>query len=503
MVKAMDHHQAGDGGGVSLSEAEKTLDPATEREWAELRGLGHRMLDGIFDYMQGLKDTPAWREIPAETRSALGQEPVPRSGQGAEAAYESFLRDVLPYNSGNVHPRFWGWVQGGGTPLAMLSDMLASGMNPHMAGFNAAPTLVEEQVLRWMSELMGMPAGTTGLLTSGGSMANLLGLAVGRHACAGFDLREQGLRHGQPLRVYGSTETHSWLKKAMDLMGMGTAGLRVVGVDFQYRMNLSELRAAILEDRAAGYRPVCVVATAGTVNTGTTDDLEAIADLCAEEQLWFHVDGAFGALAYWSESLRPAISGMERADSLAFDLHKWGYMPFEVGAVLVRDGKKHREAFATGASYLTAMDRGPVAGGLRFAERGFELTRGFKALKVWMTLKAQGADAITQLIEQNVEQARYFASLVEASPELELAAEVPLNVVCFRYRGADDAQNQEILVRLQERGIAIPSGTTLAGRFALRVANVNHRSRREDFDVLAKAVVKIGREVMQEAAPDR
>lgn len=499
----MDHKQAGGGDSVSLREAERTLDPASESEWAELRALGHRMLDGIFDYMQGLREAPAWREIPQETRSAIENEPVPRTGQGADAVYESFVRDVLPYNTGNVHPRFWGWVQSNGTPLGVLADMLASGMNPHMAGFNAAPTLVEEQVLRWMAELMGMPSSTTGLLTSGGSMANLLGLAVGRHACTGFDLREEGLRHGQPLRVYGSTETHSWLKKSVDLLGMGTAGLRVVGVDGQYRMNVAELRAAIREDRAAGYRPVCVVATAGTVNTGATDDLSAIADLCTEEQIWFHVDGAFGALAYWSESLRPALRGMERADSLAFDLHKWGYMPYEVGCVLVRDGEKHRAAFATGASYLTAMDRGPAAGGLRFTERGFELTRGFKALKVWMSLKAQGVDAITRLIEQNVEQVRYLAALIEASPELELAAEVPLNVVCFRYRGASDEQNKEILVRLQERGIAVPSGTTLQGRFALRVANVNHRSRREDFDVLVTAVVEIGREVMQEAAPGR
>jgi len=481
-----------------LKTKEKTLDPGNEAEWADLRRLGHRMLDEILDSMQGLRSAPAWEQINGEARSAIEQEAVPYKGQGATAAYESFVRNVLPYGVGNAHPGFWGWVQSNGTPLGMLADMLAAGMNPHLAGFNAAPTLVEEQVLHWMAELMGMPTGTSGLLTSGGSMANLLGLAVGRHACAGFDLREEGLTSGPQLRVYCSRETHSWVKKAMELLGLGRAGLRVIGVDGAYRMKVEELRSSIAEDRAAGYRPICVVATAGTVNTGVSDDLDAIADVCAEEKLWFHVDGAFGALAYWSEKLRPALRGMERADSLAFDLHKWGYLPYEVGCVLVRDAEVHRAAFATGASYLTAMERGPAAGGLRFADRGVELTRGFKALKVWMSLKAHGVDAITEMIEQNVEQVRYLARRIESSPKLELAAEVPLNVVCFRYRGASDDQNKEILQRLQERGIAVPSGTVLEGRFVLRVANVNHRSRRGDFDALVEAVKSIGREVIEE-----
>jgi glutamate/tyrosine decarboxylase-like PLP-dependent enzyme len=281
----------------------------------------------------------------------------------------------------------------------------------------------------------------------------------------------------------------------MELMGMGRVALCVVEVDSGYRMQLEQLRQAIPADRAAGLKPICVVATAGTVNTGATDDLPAIADLCAREDLWFHVDGAFGAPAYWSEKLRPIVQGMERADSLAFDLHKWGYMPYDIGCVLVRDAESHKAAFATGASYLDAMERGPAAGGLRFADRGIELSRGFKALKVWMSLKAQGADAISAAIEQNVEQARYLVSLVTACPELELAAEAPLNIVCFRYAGANDTENKEILMRLQEGGIAVPSGTVLDGRFAIRVAISNHRSRLRDFDLLVDTVKQIGRDV--------
>jgi len=476
--------------------AERSLDPASEAEWADLRALGHRMIDEMFDRIRGINELPTWRKPPASTKAEFAAAEVPRLGGSAETVYEEFVRDVLPFGIGNAHPRFWGWVMGGGTPVGMLAEMLAAGMNPNVGGFDDSATMVEEQVLRWLAELMGMPPGTSGLLTSGGSMANLLGLAVGRYARAGFDVREKGMQGGdQLLRVYCSTETHSWLKKAVELMGMGRASLGVVGVDDGYRMRMDELTDAVAGDRGRGYRPLCVVGSAGTVNTGATDDLSAIADLCVAEGMWFHVDGAFGALAYLSERLRPALSGMERADSLAFDLHKWGYVPYDVGCVLVRDAELHRAAFATDASYLTSLERGPVAGGIRFAERTPELSRAFRALKVWMSLKTLGVNALVEQIEKNVEQAAYLARLVEASPVLQLAADVPLNLVCFRYRGASDAENQEILMRVQESGIAVPSGTVVGGRFAIRVANTNHRSRREDFELLVETVERIGREV--------
>ncbi|QNI36313.1 pyridoxal phosphate-dependent decarboxylase family protein [Edaphobacter albus] len=478
--------------------AECSLDPTDKAGWEQLRTLGHKMVDQIFDHLQTRREQPVWQRIPTEKRTALEAEPLPRKGQGVESAYETFLRDVLPYGIGNTHPRFWGWVMGSGTPEGVLAEMLAAGMNPNVGGFDDSATLVEEQVIHWMAQLMGMPDGTSGLLTSGGTMANLIGLAVGRRARAGFDVRAEGMRGGPEMRVYCSTEVHSWLKKTVELMGMGRNSLHVVGVDAGYRMKVDELQKAIAVDRATGLRPICVVATAGTVNTGATDDLPAIADLCAKEEMWFHVDGAFGALASWSNRLRDGVKGLDRADSLAFDLHKWGYMPYDIGCVLVRDAETHKAAFATGASYLTAMERGPAAGGLRFADRGVELSRGFRALKAWMSLKALGADAITAVIEQNVDQAQYLASLINQSDELELAAEVPLNIVCFRFAKASDEGNQEILMRLQESGIAVPSGTVLQGRFAIRVAISNHRSRKADFDLLVENVIRIGHEVMKE-----
>ena len=470
----------------------RTLDPA---DWSPLRSLGHQMLDDVFDHLASLRERPAWQPLPDAVRAALA-EPLPRAGQGAEAAYADFVKNVLPYPNGNLGPRFWGWVQGNGTPVGMLADMLGAALNPHLAGFHQAPAVVEQQVIDWLVELMGMPRGSSGVLTSGGTVANLIGLAVARQARSGFDVRENGMQSEHPLlTVYCSTEAHGWARRAVEVLGIGNRALRRVAVDGELRMDVEALRAAIAADRANGARPICVIATAGTVNTGAIDDLPRIADLCAEEGLWFHVDGAFGALARLVPSLAGRVRGMERADSLAFDLHKWGYLPFEVGCALVRDPEMHRSTFEMKGRYLDPTDRGVIAGGLPFAERGLELTRGFKALKVWMSFKAHGVDAIVELIEQNVAQAVHLAKRIEEHPELALTAPLSLNVVCFRYAPGDDAVNREILMRLQEEGIAVPSSTVAGGHYSIRCAITNHRSRFEDFDLLVEAVVRIGREI--------
>ena len=482
---------------------ELTLDPVGA-EWDDFRALAHRMVDDMLDHLSSLHEQPAWKEMPPHVRSSF-HEPVPTRGEGAEAAYAEFRERVLPYPNGNLHPRFFGWVQGSGTPLGMMADMLASGLNPHLAGLNQAPALVEHQVIAWLAELMGFPRGSSGLFVTGGTMANIIGLAVARFAAvraAGHDVRENGL-YGLPRLVfYGSRETHGWARKGAELLGLGNVAFRQIAVDAGHRIDLDALARAVDADRQSGLLPICVVGTAGTVNIGATDDLRALGDYCREQKLWFHVDGAFGALVHLSPSLRHIVAGMESADSLAFDLHKWGSLPFECACVLVRDAETHRAAFATTATYLAATSRGVIAGGLPFADRGVELTRSFKALKVWLAFKAHGTDHLARLIEQNVEQTRYLTSLVAANRDLEILAPVPLNIVCFRWAPPSvpaerlDAINEEILVRLQEQGIAIPSGTIVDGRYAIRAANVNHRTRREDLHALVDGVVRLGPEVV-------
>lgn len=481
---------------------QETLDPA---DWEEFRVLAHRMVDDTIDHLASLRRQPAWRPLPEEVRGSFDA-PIPWEGAGEEAAYDEFVRRVRAFTNGNLHPRFFGWVQGNGTPLGMMAEMLAAAINPHMAGFDQAPVLVEHEVLRWLAELMGMDE-ASGILVSGGTMANTLGLAAARHAGAGFDVREEGLQGDRPLLTfYGSAETHGWAKKAAELLGLGRRSFRPIPTDDDYRVDVAAMRTAIRADRDEGHSPFCVIGTAGTVNTGAIDDLAALADVCAEEGLWLHVDGAFGALARLSHELRPLVRGIERADSLGFDLHKWGYLPFECACALIRDADVHREAFSMRADYLDETRRGVIAGGLPFADRGLELTRNFKALKVWMSLRAHGVSKLARLIDQNVAQARHLAARVRAEPDLELMASVPLNVVCFRYigeaRGWDrDDANEEILLRIQEEGTAIPSSTVLHGNYALRAAFVNHRTRLEDVDALVDGVLRIGRSLTSDQTP--
>lgn len=481
------------------------LTPLDPTDWDEYRALAHRMLDDSLNHLRDLRTGPPWRPMPTEVRAALSDEPLPREGLGDEAAYDAFVRLVRPYPNGNIHPRFWGWVMGTGSPRAAMADFLASALNPNVGGLEQAPVLVEQQVVKWYAELMGLPKTSGGILVSGGTMSNVLGLAVARQQGAGWDVRKDGLRGGPELLVYGSAETHGWLKKACEFLGLGESAFRRVPVNDAFEVDVQAMARMIAEDRAAGHRPFCVIGTAGTVQTGATDDLSALADLAARERLWFHVDGAFGAMARLDPGAAPLVKGMERADSLAFDLHKWGYLPIDVAMLLTREDRHLVETFSMQAAYLKSESRGILAaGGIHFADRGIELTRSFKALKVWMTMRAHGTDLLGQHIARNIAQARYLEQRVVEQGALELLAPVPLNIVNFRYvspgldAAALDALNRELLIRLQERGVAVPSGTTIRGKFAIRVAITNHRSRDEDFDALVESVVAFGKELSSE-----
>ena len=481
-----------------------TLDP---HDWEGLRRLGHRMVDASLAALRDVREKGAWRPTPAALHERF-RSPLPRRGEGAEAAWQAFERDVAPWPLGATHPRFWGWVAGDGTPIAALAGLLAAADHSSVAGFDCAATLVEEQTVAWLRELLGFSADGFGLLTSGASHANLTGLAIARHVMAEHDVNAEGAAAApRPLTVYASRETHGSVRRALELMGMGREALRAVPIDERRRMRTDELARAIAADRAAGRLPAVVVGNAGTVSTGAVDDLDALADVCARERLWFHVDGAIGAPAWLAEEGRAVLAGMQRADSLAFDLHKWLFMPFGTGCILFRSEREAHAAFADGASYLKPTAGGPRGHARWLGDLGLELTRPNRALPVWMALRAHGADGFARAIAKNLAQARHFARRIAAEPELELAAPVMLNVVAFRYVPRDgrgdaevDALNTDLAVRVQESGAGVPSTTSVDGRFALRVAITNHRSRVEDFDAFTDALLAEGRALAAETA---
>jgi len=475
----------------------ETLDP---QNWEEMRSLAHRMVDDAMNYLENVSERPVWQAVPGEIIEKFDK-PLPNQPEKPAAVYEEFLQNIFPYPMGNIHPRFWAYYMGSGTVFGALAEFLAAVMNSNLGGGHHAAPLVEEQVINWMKEMLGLPREASGLLVSGASMANFVGLAVARNSKCGFDIRRTGLHHEAPqMTIYASVEVHSSNQKAVELLGLGNENLRKIPVNDDYTINLEALRSAIAADKKAGFLPVCVIGNAGTINSGAIDDLQALAEVCAKENLWFHVDGAIGAVAVLAKTVKEKLAGLERADSIALDLHKWMHMPFEAGCVLVRHEEVHRRTFSLTPEYLEHETRGLPGARLWFSDYGLELSRQFRALKVWMSIKEHGSERFGRMIDRNIEQARYFAILVEKNPDMELVAPVGLDIVCFRFNpgGMNDEAlnvlNKEILMQLHEQAIAVPSYTTLNGRYCLRIAIANHRSRPEDFDLLAREVVRIGHE---------
>lgn len=466
--------------------ASTSLDPAN---WPALRVQGHRMLDDMFDHLQSLRDQPLWTEMPSELRAGF-RTPPPLAPTALAAVHAEFQRTILPFTSGNAHPGFMGWVQGGGSPVGMLAEMLAAGMNANLGGRDHAPIAVERQVAGWMARLFGFPDAASGLFVTGTSIANFMAVVIARRHALGDAVRRDGVG-ASGLVCYASRAAHACVARALDLAGLGSSALHIVDIDAEHRINLAALHAAIARDHAAGLRPFMVVGTAGTVDIGATDDLAAIATLATREGLWFHVDGAFGAMAILAPDLKARLAGIDRADSIAFDFHKWGQVPYDAGFLLCRDAVAHRAAFAADAAYLVRAADGLAGGEWWPCDYGPDLSRGFRALKTWFTLKTYGLDAIGAAISANCALAQELAARIRSSDQLVLMAPVQLNIVCFGFAGPSaDTRNADAVIALHKLGRVAPSTTIIDGRTVIRAAIINHRTRLADIDALVDAVLQ-------------
>ncbi len=447
----------------------------------------------MIDYTKEIRTRPVWQPIPTEVRERRNT-PVPQSSTELSDVHVEFMQSILPYAVGNVHPGFMGWVHGGGTPVGMLAEMLAAGLNANLGGRDQIPIEIEREVVRWASEIVGFPRDASGLFVTGTSMANLIAVVVAREEALGNPSgRRRAAARAKQLTAYASNEVHGCICKAVEIAGLGSDALRLIPIDGRHRMDLSALEEAIGQDREKGLTPFFVVGTAGTASTGAIDNLAGMADLCRREKIWFHVDGAFGALAKLAPELARRLDGMEGADSLAFDFHKWGQVPYDAGLILVRDGAAHQRAFTLSADYLSRAHRGLAGGAPWPCDFGPDLSRGFRALKVWFTLKVYGTDALGKAISRSCQLAKYLESRIAATPRLELLAPVELNIVCFRYRSQEsDRVNEQIVVALQESGIVAPSTTRIGGKVAIRAALVNHRTTRTEIDALINNVLAFG-----------
>jgi glutamate/tyrosine decarboxylase-like PLP-dependent enzyme len=434
-------------------------------------------------------ERPLWQAPTPEQRARYRAE-LPRAPGRLEDAHAQFMADVAPYGSGNRHPGFMGWVQGGGTGVGMLAEMLAGGLDANLGGRDHMPIEVERQVALWMAELFGFGPEASGIFLTGTSLANFCAVLVARDRALGADVRHTGVKDVRVV-AYASKGVHSCIVRAMDMTGLGWDRLRLIETDADHAISLPALEAAIAADRAQGLKPFLIVGTAGSVDVGAIDDLSGLADIAEREGAAFHVDGALGALGVLAPAVAPRLAGIERADSLALDFHKLAQAPYDAGFLLVRDAAAHKRTFTySEAAYLRHAERGLAGGEWWPCDFGPDLSRGFRALKVWFALKTYGLDALGEVIGRVCELAADLARRVAASEELELLAPVGLNIVCFGYRGGDNAA---IAADLQEAGRVAPSTTTLNGRTAIRAAIVNHRTGPADIEALVEGVLAAGR----------
>lgn len=494
---------------------DERLDPRAaplELDPDEFRRLGHEAVDAVADFLRSLPERPvAPGESAGEVRAALGGAGLPEAGAPAGGLLAEAARLLFAHSTFNGHPRFLAYITASAAPIGALGDLLAAAVNPNVAGSPLAPlaTELEAQTIGWIAELLGYRAGCGGLLVSGGNMANFVGFLAARTAQARWDVRAGGISApgSLPLRVYVSAETHTWIEKATDLFGLGTDAIRWIETDSEQRLLVPALRERIAADRADGALPFLAVGTAGTVSTGAIDPLPEIADVCREEGLWFHVDGAYGAPAAALPGAPAALAALGRADSLAVDPHKWLYAPLEAGCALVRDPQALRDTFSYRPPYYK-LPEGEAAP-IHYVDLGPQNSRGFRALKVWLALRQAGRSGYVRMISDDIELARELHRLAEADPELE-AWTTSLSITTFRYVPAGvepgtpageellNRLNAELLDRLERGGEVFLSNAVVRGTYLLRACVVNFRTGRADIRAVPEIVKRVGAGIARE-----
>ncbi len=460
----------------------------------EFRRHGHVVVDLMADYLRDLADRPVWRSVPTERRHTLAAQPLPEDGLPYDQLLDFTAEHVLPHPFGNGHPRFFGWGNPPPAPEGVLADLVASAMNPSCAGGDQAAVHLERCCTRWLAELVSYPG--DGVLVSGGAAGALTALAAARHRAAiedGWDDRVDGFAGDRAARfvLYVSAESHSCQHKAAQVLGLGDRGVRVVPTDAAGRMDMAALIDAVRADREAGRRPFCVVASAGVVSTGVIDPLQAIADVCEQERLWFHVDGSLGGFGILDPNRRARFAGLERADSLVIDPHKWLSVPIDCAAVLTRDLNDLRGTFSLVPPYL----RSRPGDDPWYSEYVLDQTRPFRALKLWATIAGVGRAELTRRITGNVKHADRLAEQIRATPELELAAEPELNIVAFRHREGGDELNGAIPTAVQQAGDVFLIGTRVNERETIRACFMHYGTTDADVDRIIPAVLQVAHDL--------
>jgi aromatic-L-amino-acid decarboxylase len=469
----------------------ETLDPSN---WNEALDVGHLLLEDMVEYLRTVRGRPAWTPLTQEALTSL-REPAPCQGTSIAEVFEDFRTNVLPYGLGNIHPRFWGWVIGTGSVAGVFADIAISAMNTNVAGFQSSATHVEDAVVGWIKQLFGFPDSASGAIVDGGSVANLVGIAAGLYAGDRVRIRDLGITaSGLRPVFYTSTQTHFSVVRAARLLGVGEAQVRKIGVNKKYQIDTALLIDAVETDLRAGLHPTMIIGHCGTVGVGAFDPLDDLADIAAKFGMWLHVDAAFGGCVVLHEELKERGAGLDRADSLSFDLHKWLHVPIDAACILVRDRQAHTNAFGIDAPYLADLGGGPASDSNHFTNLGLQQSRSARGVKTWLLLKHFGLQRLGEMVYKNVRQAEMLGRMIDEAADFELLAEVQLNIVCFRYLDASlsidelNELNRRIMRHLHEEGHAIPSPFKIGDEFAIRCAITNHRTTDADLDYLLAAI---------------